>query len=152
MRVISTILLILFSFISYQAQELNGYFVKEGTYSIEDSSYSENSISGNSITVVFFTSKLTTANVIRIGHKTKIGTTFHDYEVLATETAKTKADYTIIVASDKFGGNIAFKYNTEDFVLLYSYDEKIEQWTGYYVGLFLNKSTFSYLNPKTLSK
>lgn len=152
MKVISTILFILLSFINCEAQELNGYFVQEGIYSFEDGSYSENNISGNSITVEFFTSKSTESNVIRIGHKTKIGITYHDYIVQATEEAKTKEDYNIIVANDKFGGDIAFKYNKENFILLYGYDERIEQWTGYYAGMLLNSDIISFLSTKNFSK
>lgn len=152
MKVILTILFILFSFINIEAQELNGYFVREGTYSVEDSTYSENNISGNSIIVEFFTSKITATNVIRIAHKTKIGTTYHDYIVIASEEAQTKEEYNIIVANDKFGADIAFKYNNEDFVLLYGYNENIEQWTGYYAGMLLNKDIISFLSTKNLSK
>ncbi|PCJ26535.1 MAG: hypothetical protein COA97_05510 [Flavobacteriales bacterium] len=152
MRVIATVLLILFSFISIRAQELSGYFVKSGIYSLKDSSYTENNISGNSITVEFFNSKLSETNIIRIGHKTKIGTTYHDYIIMLIEVPENKKDYTIVVANDKFGADIAFKYNNEDFVLLYGYNERFEQWTGYYAGMLLNRDIISFLSTKKLSK
>ena len=141
MKVILTIFLICTSFIGFNAQELSGYFVQEGTYSIEDSSYSQNNISGNSMTIEFFTSKSVKTNVIRIGHRTKIGTTYHDYVVVAAEEAQSADDYHVIVANDKFGGNVALKYNEEEFVLLYDYNEEVEQWIGYYSGMLLNRKS-----------
>jgi hypothetical protein len=152
MKVLLFYIIIIFSFIELQGQELRGYFIREANYSIEDSSYQENIISGNSITIDFFNSKIENTNIIRIGHKTKIGTIFHDYIVVAAEVAKTKEEYNIIVASDKFGGDIAFKYNNEDFLLLYNYREDIEKWTGFYAGMLLNENTISYLSLKSLSK
>jgi hypothetical protein len=152
MKVLLTYIIIIISFIDLQGQELRGYFMREGIYSIEDSSYQENIISGNSITVEFFTSKIENTNIIRIAHKTKIGTIFHDYVVIASEIAKSKENYNIIVASDKFGGDIAFKYNNNDFVLLYNYRDDIEKWTGFYAGMLLNNNTISYLSLKKFSK
>jgi hypothetical protein len=151
MKVIFTILLFLIGYIVVQAQELNGYFMKEGIYSQKDDAYIDNNISGNSITIEFFNSKSTSTKIIRIGHKTPLGTTYHDYNILASETATTKEDYNIVVANDKFGGDIAFKYNNEDFVLLYSYNEKLEKWTGFYTGMLLNMDIISFLSTKNIS-
>ena len=152
MKVILTILFILSSCLASQAQELTGYFVRQGIYSIEDSIYSENNISGNSMTVELYRSNLSETNVIRISHKTNIGTTYHDYRVVATEVAENDTDYTIFVANDQFGGDIALKYNDEDFVLLYNYNEEIEKWTGFYGGILINKNSISFLSEKIQSE
>lgn len=125
--------------------------MREGIYSQEDGAYIDNNISGNSITIKFFNSELTSTKIIRIGHKTSLGTTYHDYNIVAAETATTKEDYNIVVANDKFGGDIAFKYNSEDFVLLYGYNEKLEKWTGFYTGMLLNMDIISFLSTKNLS-
>ena len=152
MKVILTVLATFFCSFSINAQELNGYVMRQAVYSASDSLYTANNISGNSITVEFFIANSKKTNVIRIGHKTEIGTTYHDYRVVATEKAKSKLDYNIVVANDQLGGEIAFKYNNEDFVLLYSYDEDLETWLGYYAGVMLNNNTISFLSNKVQSE
>ena len=148
MRALIAILFSLTSFLNLQAQELTGYVVHQGIYSVEDSSFSENNISGHSITVDLYSSKVDGTHVLRIGHKTKIGTTTHDYTVIGTEGAKTEEDYNIFVADNQFGGDIALKYNDEEFILLYGYNEKIEQWEGFYGGILINNINISFLDSQ----
>lgn len=130
----------LISFCSY-GQELKGYVTQKGTFDYNDSTYAYTNISGIMLTFEGMKANSGDKEFIRIGALQSYGTTYHDYEV-KRRTAPEEDGYTIVYMENPFEGKIVLKFGDDDFLLLFTLDEKFDNgesvWVNYYQGIFLN--------------